>query len=217
MQERTFYKAGLIGVGPQMDVEPECDAGHPHTVFIGRDAAVLDKFLHLQRVRVIGNPFQKNVHTDFFFRGQFADHSNSSTRAAVSSRSAVPSTTRIGQHSAFCHVSCRAALRVSRPPLSYPAAHCKKDKWCSCMSPPGSMRLPNRAYSRCFMRANRVGVSVTTRTASVNFGISASPQPTSEPDTTAPFSALAMSCCMSGTRCSMGRFFVNFGSVGSQK
>lgn len=110
MQERTFYKAGLIGVGPQMDVEPECDAGHPHTVFIGRDAAVLDEFLHLQRVRVIGNPFQKNVHTDFFFRGQFADHSNSSTRAAVSSRSAVPSTTRIGQHSAFCHVSCRAAL-----------------------------------------------------------------------------------------------------------
>ena len=128
MQERTFYKAGLIGVGPQMDVEPECDAGHPHTVLIGRDAAMLDEFLHLQRIRVIGNPFQKNVHPDFFFRGQFADHSNSSTRAAVSSRGAVPSTTRTGQHSAFCHVSCRAALRVSRPPLSYPAAHCKKDK-----------------------------------------------------------------------------------------
>lgn len=43
------------------------------------------------------------------------------------------------------------------------------------------------------------------------------PQPTSEPESTAPFFAAAMSCRMSGTRCSMGRFVVNFGSVGSQK
>ena len=38
-----------------------------------------------------------------------------------------------------------------------------------------------------------------------------------EPERTAPFFAAAMFCRMSGTRCSMGRFVVNFGSVGSQK
>ena len=59
--------------------------------------------------------------------------------------------------------------------------------------------------------------SVTTRTASVKSRMRASPQPTSEPERTAPFFAAAMSCRMSGTRCSMGRFVVNFGSVGSQK
>lgn len=69
MQERTFYKAGLIGVGPQMDVEPECDAGHPHTVFIGRDAAVLDEFFHFLCVGVIRNAAQKQVHSHLFLRG----------------------------------------------------------------------------------------------------------------------------------------------------
>lgn len=37
------------------------------------------------------------------------------------------------------------------------------------------MRAPNRAYSRCFMQASRVSVSVTTRTASVKSGMRASP------------------------------------------
>ena len=115
MQERTFYKGWpSSALARRWDVEPECDAGHPHTVLIGRDAAVLDEFLHLQRIRVIGNPFQKNVHPDFFFRGQFADHSNSSTRAAVSSRGAVPSTTRIGQHSASAMY--RAGPHIAKRP-----------------------------------------------------------------------------------------------------
>ena len=55
MQERTFYQAGLVGVGTQMDVEPECDARDPHTMLVGRHTAVLDELLHFQRVGVVGN------------------------------------------------------------------------------------------------------------------------------------------------------------------
>ena len=118
VQERPLYKAGLIRADVQMDVEPERDAGDAQTVLVGCHAAVLDEFLHFQRVRVIGNAFQKYVHTHFFFGGQFAEHSNSSTRAAVSARGAVPSTVRIGQASCFCHSLCSTALRVSSPPSS---------------------------------------------------------------------------------------------------
>lgn len=118
VQERPLYKAGLVRAGVQMDVEPERDAGDAQTVFIGGHAAVLDELLHFQRVRVIGDAFQKYVHTHFFFGGQFAEHSNSSTRAAVSARGAVPSAVRIGQASCFCHSLCSTALRVSSPPSS---------------------------------------------------------------------------------------------------
>ena len=55
MQERTFYQAGLVGVGTQMDVEPECNARDPHTMLVGRHTAVLDELLHFQRVGVVGN------------------------------------------------------------------------------------------------------------------------------------------------------------------
>ena len=118
VQERPLYKAGLIRADVQMDVEPERDAGDAQTVLVGGHAAVLDEFLHFQRVRVIGNAFQKYVHTHFFFGGQFAEHSNSSTRAAVSAKGAVPSTVKIGQASCFCHSLCSTALRVSSPPSS---------------------------------------------------------------------------------------------------
>ena len=55
MQERTFYQAGFVGVGTQMDVEPECNARDPHTMLVGRHTAMLDKLLHFQRVGVVGN------------------------------------------------------------------------------------------------------------------------------------------------------------------
>lgn len=69
VQERPLYKAGLIRADVQMDVEPERDAGDAQTVLVGGHAAVLDEFLHFQRVRVIGDAFQKYVHTHFFFGG----------------------------------------------------------------------------------------------------------------------------------------------------
>ena len=55
MQERTFYQTGLVGVGTQMDVEPECNARDPHTMLVGRHTAVLDELLHFQRIGVVGN------------------------------------------------------------------------------------------------------------------------------------------------------------------
>ena len=69
MQERALYKAFLIGVDTQMNVEPERNAGDPHTVLIGCDAAVLDEFFHFLCVGVIRNAAQKQVHPHLFLRG----------------------------------------------------------------------------------------------------------------------------------------------------
>ena len=69
MQERAFYKAFLIGVDTQMNVEPERNAGDPHTVLIGCDTAVLDELFHFLRGGVIRNAAQKQVHPHLFLRG----------------------------------------------------------------------------------------------------------------------------------------------------
>lgn len=57
VQERALYKADFVGVGAQVDVQPERNAGDAHTVLVGRDAAVLDELLHFHRVRVIRDAF----------------------------------------------------------------------------------------------------------------------------------------------------------------
>jgi len=76
----------------------------------------------------------------------------------------VPSIRMAGDVCLDNHCSCQARLRPEKAGLSYCNAHSMKPVCISCMSPPGAIRSPNRAFSRAASRSRRTDVSVTTST-----------------------------------------------------